>query len=79
MKKPSAKSPEKQSCRDSRIDIEIRELKKELEMYKLIFNNVHHGCELTDNKGYITHFNEIYKRFLRLEPKTRKIKPSFLV
>jgi PAS domain S-box-containing protein len=46
----------------------MRELKKDLEMYKLIFNSVHHGCEVTDNKGYITHFNENYRKFFGLDP-----------
>jgi PAS domain S-box-containing protein len=47
----------------------IEQMKQELETYKLIFNSIHHGCEVTDRKGYITHFNENYKKFFGLDPR----------
>ncbi len=68
LKKSDAKTPGKQSPRNSRMDEEFRKLNKELEMYKCIFNSIHHGGEVTDNKGYITHFNDSYKKFFGLDP-----------
>ena len=67
-KETDAKTQGKQSPRNSRMEEEIRKLNKELEMYKGIFNCIHDGCEVTDNKGYITHFNDNYKKFFGLDP-----------
>jgi PAS domain S-box-containing protein len=53
------------------MDIETLKIKKELEMYKLIFNSVHHGCEVIDKNGYYTHFNENYKKYFGLDPQTQ--------
>jgi len=40
------------------------ELQKQLEMYRLIFDSIYNGALVTDEKGYITHFNKPYGEFL---------------
>ena len=40
----------------------------QLEMYRLIFESIYNGAMVTDAKGIITHFNEPYGRYLRLNP-----------
>jgi len=40
----------------------------ELEMYELILESIHNGIMITDARGYITHFNEPYGKFLGLDP-----------
>jgi len=66
--KDDATTPGTPSRPNSRMDEEIRTLNEKLEMYKCIFNCIHDGCEVTDNKGYITHFNDNYKKFFGLDP-----------
>jgi PAS domain S-box-containing protein len=67
-KNSSHKSLEKQSIQCNQAGNEILKIKEELEMYKLIFNSIHHGCEVIDKKGYYTHFNESYQKFFGLDP-----------
>ncbi len=43
-------------------------IQQELEIYKLIFESIYNGCMVTDENGYITHFNGPYGQFLGLEP-----------
>ncbi len=43
-------------------------LAEQLEMYELIFNAIYNGCMVTDEEGYITHFNRPYGEFLHLNP-----------
>ena len=43
-------------------------LKKQLEMYELIFESIYNGAMVTDAEGYITHFNQPYGKFLNLKP-----------
>ena len=47
---------------------EIEVLRKRLEMYELIFESIHYGSLVTDEKGYITHMNEPYGNYLNLDP-----------
>ncbi|MCG8336464.1 MAG: sigma 54-interacting transcriptional regulator [Proteobacteria bacterium] len=47
---------------------EIKWLRKELEMYKLIFDSINEGALVTDPDGTITHFNKPYGQFLELNP-----------
>jgi len=47
---------------------EIEALRKRLEMYELIFESIHFGCLVTDEKGYITHMNKPYGDYLNLDP-----------
>ncbi len=47
---------------------EIKWLRKELEMYKLIFDSINEGALVTDPNGIITHFNKPYGQFLELNP-----------
>jgi len=68
-KKRDSEFTGKPSDRNGRTNSEIRKLTEELEMYKAIFNSIHHGCEVTDKKGYITHFNANYKKFFGLDPR----------
>ena len=48
-------------------DDEYDVLKKELEMYRLIFNSINHGATVIDPEGRITHMNEPYGRFLGVD------------
>lgn len=42
--------------------------KSELQTLQLIFEHIHDGVCVTDNKGFITHFNRPYGRFLGVDP-----------
>src|SRR5210317_1981280 len=48
--------------------LQKEELLKQLEMYRLIFNSIYNGALVTDEKGYITHFNKPYGEFLGVKP-----------
>ena len=48
--------------------IEKNELKKQVEMYRLIFDSIYNGAIVTDADGYITHFNKPYGKFLGIDP-----------
>src|SRR5665647_2208772 len=50
---------------------EVDKLRQKLEMYELIFDSIHYGSLVTDNKGYITHFNKPYGLFLNLDPQAQ--------
>jgi len=43
-------------------------LRRQLEMYELIFDCIYNGIMVTDADGYVTHFNKPYGQFLDLEP-----------
>ncbi|MEJ2282168.1 MAG: sigma 54-interacting transcriptional regulator [Desulfobacterales bacterium] len=43
-------------------------LRRQLEMYELIFDCIYNGIMVTDADGYVTHFNKPYGQFLGLEP-----------
>ncbi|MGE5257107.1 MAG: sigma-54 interaction domain-containing protein [Hyphomicrobiales bacterium] len=47
---------------------ELEDLKRQLEMYRLIFESIHNGAVVTDAEGFITHFNKPYGQFLDVEP-----------
>jgi PAS domain S-box-containing protein len=49
-------------------DFQKEELLKQLEMYRLIFDSIYNGALVTDEKGYITHFNKPYGEFLGVSP-----------
>lgn len=46
----------------------LEHLQQRLELYELIFDSIHNGAIVTDNAGFITHFNRPYGRFLGLDP-----------
>jgi PAS domain S-box-containing protein len=48
--------------------LQKEELLKQLEMYRLIFDSIYNGALVTDEKGYITHFNKPYGKFLGVNP-----------
>jgi len=50
---------------------EAEALRQRLEMYELIFESIHYGSLVTDERGYITHFNKPYGLFLGLDPETQ--------
>lgn len=58
----SAKHP---SSRDIWNSYEDR---NELELLKLIIDNIYHGIMITDSGGFVTHLNEPYGRFLGVQP-----------
>jgi PAS domain S-box-containing protein len=49
----------------------MEDLKRQLEMYRLIFESIHNGAMVTDAEGIITHFNKFYGQFLGLEPQAQ--------
>ena len=53
---------------DKEIHRELEETREQLEMYRLIFDNIYNGAMVTDAKGFITHFNKPYGHFLGLNP-----------
>jgi len=46
-------------------------LKRQLEIYRLIFESIYNGAMVTDVDGVITHFNHPYGQFLGLDPATQ--------
>ena len=48
--------------------LQNKELQKQLEMYRLIFDSIYNGAVVTDEKGCITHFNKPYGEFLGVNP-----------
>ena len=42
-------------------------LKKNIDIYRRIFDSIQNGIMVTDPDGYVTHFNEPYGRFLGLD------------
>ncbi len=49
----------------------LEALRKRLEMYQLIFESIHYGSLVTDDQGYITHFNKPYGIYLNLDPEAQ--------
>ncbi len=49
----------------------VEALEKKLEFYELVFNHINAGILIIDAKGYITHFNKPYGRFLNIDPKAQ--------
>jgi PAS domain S-box-containing protein len=47
---------------------EAEDIRQQLEMYKLLFDNIYNGTMVTDSQGFITHFNKPYGEFLGLDP-----------
>jgi len=45
-----------------------KDIRHQLEMYKLIFDSIYNGTMVTDSQGFITHFNKPYGKFLGLDP-----------
>jgi PAS domain S-box-containing protein len=50
---------------------EINELRRQLEMYKLIFESIQSGAMVTDPRGYVTHMNQTYGQFLGCDAKAQ--------
>jgi PAS domain S-box-containing protein len=50
---------------------ELEELKRQLEMYRLIFESIYNGAMVTDAEGIITHFNKPYGQFLGVDPEAQ--------
>ena len=48
--------------------IETKDLQRQLEMYRLVFDSIYNGAIVTDADGYITHFNKPYGEFLGVDP-----------
>jgi len=46
----------------------MKELQRQLDMYRLIFDSIHNGAIVTDINGRITHFNKPYGEFLGVDP-----------
>jgi PAS domain S-box-containing protein len=47
---------------------ESDDLKRQLEILRLVFESIHFGAMVTDAEGVITHFNAPYGQFLGLDP-----------
>jgi len=62
---------EKQKNPENFADKEVEAMREQLEMYKFIFESIHYGGLVTDDRGYITHFNKPYGIFLNLNPQTQ--------
>ena len=45
-----------------------KDLKQQLEMYKLIYDNLYGGSIVVDDRGYITHFSKTYSEYLQIAP-----------
>jgi PAS domain S-box-containing protein len=48
-----------------------REILDQLEMYKLILDNIYNGILVADADGYVTHFNKPYGQFLGVDPEAQ--------
>jgi PAS domain S-box-containing protein len=49
----------------------LEDLKRQLEMYRLIFESIYNGAVVTDAEGIITHFNRFYGQFLGVDPQAQ--------
>ncbi len=47
------------------------EILDQLEMYKLILDNIYNGILVADADGYVTHFNKPYGQFLGVDPEAQ--------
>lgn len=50
---------------------ENQELRQRLELFEMLFENIYFGSMVTDEEGYITHFNKPYGQFLGLDPEAQ--------
>ncbi len=50
------------------VSLEVKSCREQLKMFERIFDSIHNGTMVTDEKGYITHFNAPYGQFLGLDP-----------
>ncbi len=48
-------------------DPEFQTVKKQLELFHLIFNSIYNGAIFTDANGIVTHLNKPYAQFLGLD------------
>ncbi|MGO9569661.1 MAG: sigma-54 interaction domain-containing protein [Desulfomonilaceae bacterium] len=48
-----------------------QEILDQLEMYKLILDNIYNGILVADADGYVTHFNKPYGQFLGVDPEAQ--------
>ena len=46
---------------------DFQTIKKQLELFHLIFDNIYNGAMVTDAKGIVTHLNQPYAQFLGLD------------
>ena len=68
--KPSqqSKSKKREPRGSKKINQELWDARRQLEMYDLILDSIYNGVLVTDAKGYVTHFNKPYGEFLGLDP-----------
>jgi PAS domain S-box-containing protein len=52
-------------------DPTYEDLKKELEMYSMIFDSIYNGAIVTDSEGYVLYFNKPYGEFLGVDPEAQ--------
>jgi PAS domain S-box-containing protein len=52
---------------DKSVSLSREELRKQLELYQLIFDSIYNGAIVTDINGQITHFNKPYSAFLGVD------------
>jgi transcriptional regulator with PAS, ATPase and Fis domain len=48
-----------------------QELQSQVDMFRLISDNIYNGIMVTDAQGYVTHFNKPYGEFLSLDPEAQ--------
>jgi PAS domain S-box-containing protein len=46
---------------------ELNQIKRQLELFQLIFDSIYNGAMVTDAKGFVTHLNKPYALFLGLD------------
>ena len=46
---------------------DIQQVKRQLELFHLIFDSIYNGAMVTDANGRVTHLNKPYARFLGLD------------
>jgi PAS domain S-box-containing protein len=51
-----------------RMPFKKQAITEQIEMYSMIFDSIHDGVIVTDAEGYVTHFNEPYGKFLKINP-----------
>jgi PAS domain S-box-containing protein len=64
----NAKSNHKIAGKNQQRSFKKTDLRRRLEMFELIMENIYNGMMVTDADGYITHFNKPYGQFLGLDP-----------
>ena len=68
MEQLDAKADEKPEREKNKQRPDQPEIRRQLEMFELILDNIYNGIMVTDAKGYVTHFNKPYGQFLGLDP-----------